>query len=169
MRELMMISILIGCIPDHIFGLKKDNLICSIFVRYLKTIFTKQCTTLSLVGRRFIFLMCNGLIRDLGGKFRQKRIYLFWAFRSLIFRFFFKTGNHEEHPQLKCSWITASYNSFVNARIRYLLFWYWNFSLVVLFLMIFDANALEINLESSWKLRFSTVSCCLMEYPSKAI
>ena len=77
MRELMIISILIGCIPDHIFGLKKDNLICSIFVRYIKTIFTKQCTTLSLAGRRFIFLMCNGLIPDLGGKFRQKRIYLF--------------------------------------------------------------------------------------------
>ena len=155
MRELMMISILIGYILDHIFDLKKDNLICFIFVFdrgmsngicdlivylksegwniheypgtapfwYLKIVFTKLCSTLSLAGRRFIFLGCNGLIRDLGGKFRQKRIYLFWAFWSLIFRFFFKTGNHEEHPQLKCSWITASYNSFVNARIRYLLFW----------------------------------------------
>ena len=32
MRELMMISILIGYILDHIFDLKKDNLICFIFV-----------------------------------------------------------------------------------------------------------------------------------------
>ena len=29
---------------------------------------------------------------------RQKRIYLFWSFWSLIFSFYLKRRNHEEHP-----------------------------------------------------------------------
>ena len=64
----------------------------------LKTVFVIQYSTLSLGGSEFIFLKCDGLIWDIGGKFRQKRIHLFWAFWSLIFKFFFKQGNHEKHP-----------------------------------------------------------------------
>ena len=37
-------------------------------------------------------------IWDREGKFRPKRIHLFWAFGSLIFVFFFKRLNHEEDP-----------------------------------------------------------------------
>ena len=39
-------------------------------------VFTVQCSTQSLAGRISIFLICDGSIRHLGGKFRQKRIYL---------------------------------------------------------------------------------------------
>ena len=40
-------------------------------------IFAIQCSPLSLAGRNFIFLICDGSIRDDGRKFRQERIYLF--------------------------------------------------------------------------------------------
>ena len=63
--------------------------------QYLKTVFTIQYSTLSIAESQFIFLKCHGLIWDLGGKFRQKRIHLFWAFWSLGFKFFQKRGNHE--------------------------------------------------------------------------
>ena len=66
--------------------------------QYLKTVFAIQYSTLSLTGSQFIFLKWDGSIWDLGGKFRQKRIYLFWASWSLSFKFVFKRGNHEEHP-----------------------------------------------------------------------
>ena len=65
---------------------------------YLKTVFTIQYSTLSLSRSQVIFLKCDGLIWDLGGKFRQKWIHTFWAFWSLSFKFFFKRGNHEEYP-----------------------------------------------------------------------
>ena len=51
-------------------------------------------------GRNFIFLIRDGSIQDLGRKCRQKRIYLFWVFGSLIFKFFSKTRSHEEHTQM---------------------------------------------------------------------
>ena len=65
--------------------------------QHLKTVFAIQYSTLSLTGSQFIFLKCDGSIWNIGGKFRQKRIHLFWAFWSLSFTFFFKRGNHEEH------------------------------------------------------------------------
>ena len=58
--------------------------------QYLKTIFSLHYYTLSLAGSRFTFLKRNGSILHFGGKFRQKRIHLFWAFWSLSFKFFFK-------------------------------------------------------------------------------
>ena len=67
-------------------------------LQYLKAVFAIQYSTLSLTGSQLIFLKWDGSIWDLGGKFRQKRIHLFWAFWSLSFKFFFKRGNHEEHP-----------------------------------------------------------------------
>ena len=66
--------------------------------QYLKKVFTIQYSTLSLAGSQVIFLKWDGAIWGLGGKFRQKRIHLFWASWSLSFKFFFKRGNHEEHP-----------------------------------------------------------------------
>ena len=66
--------------------------------QYLKTVFAIQYSTLSLTGSQLIFLKWDGPIWDLGGKFRQKRIRLFWAFWSFSFNFFFKRGNQEEHP-----------------------------------------------------------------------
>ena len=47
-------------------------------------------STLSLTGSQFIFLKCDASIWDLGGKFRRKRIHLFWAFWSWFSKFFLK-------------------------------------------------------------------------------
>ena len=70
----------------------------AILFQYSKTVFAIQHSTQSLNESQFIFLKWNGSIWDLGSKFRQKQIHLFWAFWSLSFKFFFKRGNHEEHP-----------------------------------------------------------------------
>ena len=64
----------------------------------LKMIFTIQYSTLSLTRSQFIFLEYDGSVWDIRGKFRQKRIQLFWAFWSLSFKFFFKRGKYTEHP-----------------------------------------------------------------------
>ena len=42
--------------------------------QYLKTVFAKQYSTLSLTGSQFILLKCYGSIWDLGCKFRQNVI-----------------------------------------------------------------------------------------------
>ena len=101
-------------------------------------------------------------IWDLRGKFKQKRIHLFRAFRSLSFKFVFKRGNYEEHPKSKCGWISALHNSLLYAGIRYLLWRYRNLSLAFFFFRTFEAIASPLDLESSWQPRYSTVSCCLM-------
>ena len=101
------------------------------------------------------------MIRDLGGKFRQKQIYLFWAFWSLIFKFSFKRGNHEEHPLSKCGWISALDNSLPNAEVRYLFFRWRNFSLGFIFPRIFDATASLLNLESNWHPKVLYCVVCL--------
>ena len=67
--------------------------------QYLKTVFTIQYSTLSLTGSQFIFLKWDRSIGDLGGKFRQKWIHLFWAFWSLSFKFFFKKTHKNIHNQ----------------------------------------------------------------------
>ena len=84
----------------------------AILFQYLQKVFAIQYSTLSLTESVFIFLNRDGSIWDLWGQFRQKRIHLFWAFQSLSFKFFFKRGNHEEHSQSKCGWISALQNSF---------------------------------------------------------
>ena len=76
-------------------GLNISWISCYNSILGLKMFFTIQCSTLSLAGRNFIFLICDGSIRDLEGKFRQKQIDLFWVFWSLIFNFFFKRGSHD--------------------------------------------------------------------------
>ena len=97
--------------------------------QYLKTVLAIPYSTLSLTGSQFTFLKWDGSIWDLGGKCRQKRIHLFWAFWSLSFKLFFKRGNHLGHLQLKCGWISALHNSLLYAGAKYLLWWYRNFSL----------------------------------------
>ena len=62
-----------------------------------KTVFAIQYSTLSITGSQFIFLKWDGSMWDLAGKFRQNWIHLFGAFWSLIFKFFVKRRNHEEH------------------------------------------------------------------------
>ena len=57
--------------------------------QYLEIVFAVQYSTLSLARSQFIFLKCDELMQDLRGKFKQKQIYLFWAFWSMIFNFFF--------------------------------------------------------------------------------
>ena len=42
-------------------------------------------------------------------------------------------------------------------------------ALAFIFFRIFEAIASPLNLESSWQSRYSTASCCLMEWPSKDI
>ena len=60
-------------------------------------------------------------------------------------------------------------NSLLYAGVRYLLWWYKNFSLAFIFFRSFEAIVSPLNLESSWQPRYSTVSCCLMEWPAKDI
>ena len=62
--------------------------------QYLKTAFPIQYSTLSQTGSQFIFLKRDGSIWDPGGKFRQKRIYLLWAFWNVSFKFFLKRANN---------------------------------------------------------------------------
>ena len=113
-------------ICDLILYVKSEGLNISWISRYssilvLKSGINNAVFYLFLAGRHFIFLKCNRWIWDIGGKFRQKRIYLFWAFWSLIFKFFFKRGNHEDHPWSKRGWISALHNSLLNAGVRHLL------------------------------------------------
>ena len=113
-------------ISDFILYFKNEGLNISWVSRgnpilVLKNVLKIQCSPVSLAGRNLIFLKYDGSIRDLGGKFRQKRIYLFGAFWSLIFKFLFKRRNHEGNPQSKCTWISALHNSLLKARISYIL------------------------------------------------
>ena len=130
-------------------------------------VFTIQYSTLSLTGSQFIFLKWDGSIWDLGGKFWQKQMHLFWTFWSLSFNFFFKRGNHEKHPYSKCDWISAIHNSLLYTGVRYLLWRYRNFSLAFTYFRNFEAITSPLNLELSWQPSYSTVSCCLMEWPAK--
>ena len=98
-----------------------------------------------------------------------KRVHLFWSFWCLSFKFFFKRGNHEEHPQSKHGWISALHNSLLYTRVRYLFWQCRNFNLAFMFFRTFEAIASPLNLESSWQPRYSTVLCCLMEWPAKDI
>ena len=63
----------------------------------------------------------------------------------------------------------ALHDSLLYARVRYLLWRYRNFSLAFIFLRTFEAIASPLNLESSWQPRYSTVSRCLMKWPTKDI
>ena len=65
---------------------------------YLKTVLAMHYSILWPTGSQFIFFKCNRYIWDLGVKFREKRIHLFWAFWILSFKFSFKRRNHEENP-----------------------------------------------------------------------
>ena len=60
-------------------------------------------------------------------------------------------------------------NSLLYAGVRYLLWRYRNFSLAFIFFRAFEAIDFPLNLESSWQPRYSTVSCCFMEWPAKDI
>ena len=78
-------------ISDFVLYFKNEGLSISWVSRgnpilLLKNVLKIKCSPVSLVGRNLIFLKRNGSIRDLGGKFRQKQIYLFGAFwgRSII-------------------------------------------------------------------------------------
>ena len=62
-----------------------------------------------------------------------------------------------------------AHNSLLYAGVRYLLWRYRNFSLAFILFRTFEAIASPLNLESSWQLRYSTVSFCLMEWPEKDI
>ena len=77
----------------YILYFKNEGLIILWISQYnsilgLKNGFHNAVFYLSLAGRNLILLICDGSIRHLGGKFRQKLIYLFWVFWSLIFYFF---------------------------------------------------------------------------------
>ena len=112
--------------------------------QYIKTVFAVQYSTLSLTGSQFVFLKWDESIWDLGGKFRQKRVHLLWAFWSLSFKIFFKRGNHEEHPESKCGWISALHNSLLYAGVSYLLWRNRNFSLAFIFLGLLKPSHLQL-------------------------
>ena len=92
-----------NAICDLVLYLQSENLNISwiypgtIPFQYLKTVFAIKYSTLSLTGSQFIFLKWDESIWDPRGKFRQKRIHLFWDFWSLSLKFFFKRRNHEEY------------------------------------------------------------------------
>ena len=71
------------------------------------------CNTIfySVTNRKPVYFSKKRWIWDLGGKFRQKRIHLLWAFWNFIFKFFIKRGNHEEQSQSKWDWSSGLYNS----------------------------------------------------------
>ena len=90
-------------------------------------------STLSLTGSQFIFLKCDASIWDLGGKFRRKRIHLFWAFWSWFSKFFLK----KETMKL-IGWISILHNSLLNAGVRYLLCRYMILNLTYIFFRTFE-------------------------------
>ena len=149
--------------PEFVFRRGMSNAICDLVLylqsgglsiswiypvtipfQYLKMVFAIQYSIPSLTGSQLIFLKWDGLIWDLGGNFRQKRIHLFWAFWSSSFKFFFKRGNHEEHPWAKCGWISTLHNSLLYAGVRYLLWRYRNFSLAFNFFGLLKPSLLHL-------------------------
>ena len=74
--------------------------------QYLKTVFAIQYSTLSLTGSQFIFLKWDGSIWDLGAKFREKRIHLFWKFWSLSFKLFLKEETMNNIPNQNVAELT---------------------------------------------------------------
>ena len=63
----------------------------------------------------------------------------------------------------------AHYLSLLYVGVRYLLWRYWKFSSVFIFSKTFEAITSPLILESSWLLRYSTLSSCLMEWLAKDI
>ena len=63
----------------------------------------------------------------------------------------------------------AHYLSVLYVGVRYLLWRYWKFSSVFIFSKTFEAITSPLILESSWLLRYSTLSSCLMEWLAKDI
>ena len=63
--------------------------------------------------------------------------------------------------------MSASHNSLLNVGVCYLLCQYSKFSLGFIFFSNFEAIASPLNLDSSWKPSYSTVSCCLMHGPQR--
>ena len=70
---------------------------------------------------------------------------------------------------LKTETMRNIHNSLLYAGVRYLLWRYRNFSLAFIFFRTFEAIDSPLNLESSWQTRYSTVLCCLMEWPAKDV
>ena len=77
----------------------------TITFQYLKKRFAIQYSTLSLTGGQFISLKFNESIWDLGAKFRQKWIHLFWAFEFWFLNFSLK----EETMRNIHNWIVAQW------------------------------------------------------------
>ena len=161
----------------------------------VKTVFSIQYSTMSLVGSQFNFLKCDESIWNLGGKFRQKRIHFFWAFWSLSFKFFFNPLS--ANPK-NCRMPTNSlsvFDLFVKlalkglkeetmrnihsqnvAELGYCIIVFYTQELGtcfgntgISFFSTFEAIAFPLNLKTSWQPRYSTVSYCLMEWPPKDI
>ena len=60
-----------------------------------------------------------------------------------------------------------AHNSILYVGVWYLLCQYKNFSLAFVFFRSFESITFPLNLESSWQPRYTTVSCCFMESPTK--
>ena len=159
-------------ISDYIFGSKKDSLFWHVTVfrrgkynsicdtrsprksknrlntslfQHSKAVFVIQCSTES----HMIFLNGNELIyQDFWGKFRSKRIHLFFntAFVVWFLNFSLKEENMRDVDKSKCGWISALHNSLLNEWVRNVLWRYGNFSLLFIFLRTFDAVASSLNL-----------------------
>ena len=82
-RRRCLTFLLLGFILDHVFGPRKDNLTCLVFVfrKDMSNGIYDPVLQLKREGLHyFIFLKYDGLIRDLDGKFWQKQVYLFTTF-----------------------------------------------------------------------------------------
>ena len=140
----------------------------AITFQYLKTVFTIQYSTLSLAGGHFIFPECEGPTWDLRSKFSQKQIHLFWALCSLGFKLFFKRGKdgekHNQNVAKLVLLIIVFYMQGLGTCCDDTGIWF-----AFIFFRTFPAIAFSLKLESSWKPRYSTVLCWLMEWPTKNI
>ena len=135
----------------------------------LKMIFTIQYSTLPLTRSQFIFLKYDGSVWDIRGKFRQKWIQLFWGFWIVWILIFSLQEENIWNIHNQNVTELAHYLSLLYVGVRYLLWRYRKFSSVFIFSKIFEAITSPLIFESSWLLRYSTLSSCLMEWLAKDI
>ena len=147
---------ILGPILDHIFDPKKDKLFCPVLV------------------------FCRGTpnaICDLVLYLQSEGLNISWIYPGTVPSQYLKTVFAMQSSTLSLTgsqiiflkWDGSIWDLGVKFRQKRIHLRYRNFSLAFIFLRAFEAIASPLNLESSWQPRYSTISCCLMEWPAKYI
>ena len=90
-----MLSVLVLCLQNE--DLNISWIYPTVPFQYLKIVFAIQYSTLSLTGSQLIFY--SALDRcDISDVNLGKNEYICFELFEVFFLFFFKIGNHEEHP-----------------------------------------------------------------------